>query len=73
VARRQRRRPAFRLPRGAPPDNSREHAAIDAGARRRLAGHDAWSLEGLVNDLRLLRDDADRAANHQPSPEALRV
>jgi hypothetical protein len=35
-------------------------------------GHDARSLESLVSDLRLLRDEADRSANEQPSPDALR-
>jgi hypothetical protein len=74
VARRQqRRRPVFRPRRGAPPDNSREQAAIDAGARRLAGAHDAGSLESLVNDLRLLRDEADRSATDQPSPEALQV
>jgi hypothetical protein len=74
VARRQqRRRPAFRPPRGATPDNTREQAAIDAGARRLAAVHDARSLESLVHDLRQLREEADRNANDQPSPDALRA
>jgi hypothetical protein len=38
-----------------------------------LAGHDARSLESLVGDLRQLRDEADRVANEQPSPDALRT
>jgi hypothetical protein len=74
VARRQqRRRPAYRPPRGAAPDNTREQAAVDAGARRLVAIHDARSLESLVQDLRQLRDEADRNASDQPSPDALRA
>jgi hypothetical protein len=73
VARRQqRRRPAYRPPRGAAVDNTREQAAVDAGARRLVAAHDARSLESLVQDLRQLRDEADRIASDQPSPDALR-
>jgi hypothetical protein len=45
---------------------------IDAGARRLLAHHDARSLGALVDDLRQLRDEADREAFDSPSPEALR-
>ena len=71
--RQQRRRPAFRPPRGAAPDNTREQAAIDASARRLLGVHDARSLESLVHDLRQLRDEADRNASDQPSPDALRA
>ena len=71
--RQQRRRPAFRQPRGAAPDNTREQAAVDAGARRLVGVHDARSLESLVHDLRQLRDEADRNASEQPSPDALRA
>jgi len=71
VARRQQRRP-FRQPQDRGPDRAREQAALEAGARRLLAGHDARALQSLVNDLRLLRDEADRNANEQPSPDALR-
>ena len=70
--RQQRRRPAYRPPRGAAADNTREQAAVDAGARRLVAAHDARSLESLVQDLRQLRDEADRIASDQPSPDALR-
>ncbi len=70
--RQQRRRPAYRPPRGAAPDNTREQAALDAGARRLVAVHDARALESLVQDLRQLRDEADRLASEQPSPDALR-
>jgi hypothetical protein len=74
VARRQqRRRPAFRAPRGVSPDNTREQAAVDAVARRLAVAHDARSLEALVHDLRQLRDQADREASDQPSPDALRA
>jgi hypothetical protein len=71
VARRQQRRP-FRQPRERAPDRAREQAALEAGARRLLAGYDERSLQSLVNDLRLLRDEADRNAYEQPSPDALR-
>ena len=71
--RQQRRRPAYRPPRGAAPDNTREQAALDAGARRLVAVHDARALESLVQDLRQLRDEADRVASDQPSPDALRA
>ena len=37
-----------------------------------LIGYDERSLQSLVNDLRLLRDEADRNAYEQPSPDALR-
>jgi hypothetical protein len=73
VARRRQRRPAFRPPRGVQPDSAREQAGIDAGARRLLGAHDARSLAALVHDLRRLREEADRSASDQPSPEALRV
>jgi hypothetical protein len=45
---------------------------IDAGANRLLAHHDVRSLVALVDDLRQLRDEADREAFESPSPEALR-
>ena len=37
-----------------------------------LIGYDERSMQSLVNDLRLLRDEADRNAYEQPSPDALR-
>jgi hypothetical protein len=74
VPRRQQRRPAFR-PRksdrsGAPVDT----AVLDAGARRVLDahGHDVTRLQALVRDLQQLRDEADRLAFEEPSPDALR-
>ncbi len=72
MARRQQRRPAFRPPRGSrKPDEAAQQAALDAGARRLLAQHDERSLQGLVSDLVMLRDEADRVAFDQPSPDAL--
>jgi hypothetical protein len=73
MARRQQRRRAFRPPRGATPDTTREQAALDAGARSLVAVHDARSLESLVQNLRQLHAEADRNANDQPSPDALRA
>jgi hypothetical protein len=48
--------------------------ALDVSARRVLAanGSDPRRLEALVHDLQLLRDEADRSAYEQPSPDALR-
>ena len=48
--------------------------ALDASARRVLAVHggDAARIEALVGDLQRLRDEADRVAFQEPSPEALR-
>jgi hypothetical protein len=71
VARRQQRRP-FRQPQDRAADRAGEQAALEAGARRLLVNHDARSLESLVVDLRQVRDEADRTANEQPSPDALR-
>lgn len=73
MARRPQRRRPIRLPRGAKPDTTREDAAIEAGARRLLGTHDPRSLESLVLDMRRLRDEADRLASDQPSPDALRA
>jgi hypothetical protein len=73
VARRQQRRRPIRLPRGAKPDTTRQDAALEAGARRLAGAHDSRSLESLVLDLRRLRDEADRTANDQPSPDALQA
>jgi hypothetical protein len=72
VARRKQRRP-FRQPQDRESDRAGEQAALEAGARRLLAHHDARSLQSLVVDLRQLRDDADRSANEQPSPDALQA
>jgi hypothetical protein len=72
MPRRQQRRP-FRQPRDRGPDQAREQALVDAGARRLLAAHDARSLETLVQELTRMRDQADREATDQPSPDALRT
>jgi hypothetical protein len=49
-------------------------AALDASARRVLVanGSDPRRLEALIRDLRQLRDEADRMAFEDPSPDALR-
>ena len=72
MPRRQQRRPVFR--KGAPRASREDTGALDANARRVLAAHggDARRLEALVRDLQQLRDEADRAALVEPSPEALR-
>jgi hypothetical protein len=48
---------------------------LDAGARRVLVAHgnDPQRLAALVHDFRQLRDEADRVAYGEPSPEALRA
>ena len=71
--RQQRRRPSFRPPRGAAPETTREDAAVESAARRLSGVHSVASLESLVRDLRQLRDEADRTASDQPSPDALRT
>ena len=73
MARRQQRRRSLRAPRGAAPDTTREDASVEAAARRLLGAHDVRSLESLVHDLRQLRDEADRSASDQPSPDGLRA
>jgi hypothetical protein len=73
MPRRQQRRPAFR-PKKTSRDTTVDTAALDAGARRVLMahGHDADRLAALVRDLQQLRDEADRRAYDEPSPDALR-
>jgi hypothetical protein len=48
---------------------------LDAGARRVLDanGNDVNRLQALVRDLQQLRDEADRLAFEEPSPDALRA
>ena len=72
MPRRQQRRPVFR--KGAPRAPREDTGALDASARRVLAanGGDPRRLEALVRDLQQLRDEADRVAFDEPSPEALR-
>ena len=74
MPRRQQRRPAFRPPKGARHGQQEDTGAIDASARRVLAanGGDPSRLEALVRDLQQLRDEADRVALNDPSPDALR-
>jgi hypothetical protein len=54
---------------------SEDTGAVDAGARRVLfaQGNDPQRLAALVVDLRQLRDEADRVAYGEPSPDALRA
>jgi hypothetical protein len=72
VPRRQQRRPVSR--KGAPRSPREDTGALDANARRVLAAHggDPRRLEALVRDLQQLRDEADRVAFDEPSPDALR-
>jgi hypothetical protein len=48
--------------------------ALDASAQRVLSanGGDPHRLEALVRNLQQLRDEADRVAFEEPSPDALR-
>ncbi len=72
MPRRQQRRPTFR--KGAPKAPREDSGALDASARRVLLanGSDRGRLEALVRDLQQLRDEADRMAFQEPSPDALR-
>jgi hypothetical protein len=72
VPRRQQRRPVTR--RGAPKARGEDTGALDASARRVLAAHgdDPARIEALVRNLQQLRDEADRMAFQEPSPDALR-
>ena len=72
MPRRQQRRPVNR--KGAPKAPREDVGLLDANARRVLAanGGDARRLEALVRDLQQLRDEADRMAFEEPSPDALR-
>jgi hypothetical protein len=74
VPRRQQRRPIFRRSKGDRNADREDTGALDASARRVLAAHgsDPRRLEALTRDLQRLRDEADRVAYEQPSPEALR-
>jgi hypothetical protein len=59
---------------GAPRSPREDTGALDASARRVLAAHggDPRRLEALIHDLQQLRDEADRVAFQEPSPDALR-
>jgi hypothetical protein len=74
VPRRQQRRPAFRPKKGDRNAGPEDSGALDASARRVLSanGSDPERLESLVRDLEQLRDEADRVAFEDPSPDALR-
>ena len=72
MPRRQQRRPINR--KGAPRAPREDTGVLDANARRVLVanGGDAQRLEALIRDLQQLRDEADRLAFDEPSPDALR-
>ena len=72
MPRRQQRRPVFR--KGGPKAPREDTGALDASARRVLVAHggDPARIEALVRDLQQLRDEADRVAFQEPSPDALR-
>ena len=74
MPRRQQRRPVPRRTKGDRGARSEDTGALDASARRVLntVGSDPRRLEALVHDLQQLRDEADRVAYEQPSPDALR-
>src|SRR5689334_4809945 len=74
MARRQQRRPAFRPRKGDRSQRTEDTSALEAGARRVLVAHGGHPrrLTALVHDLRLIRDEADRVAYGDPSPEAPR-
>lgn len=72
MPRRQQRRPVSR--KGAPREPRVDTGLLEANASRVLTanGGDPQRLEALVRNLQQLRDDADRAAFDDPSPDALR-
>jgi hypothetical protein len=74
VPRRQQRRPAFRPRKGEKKSGPEDSGALDASAKRVLFANDSdpQRLESLVRDLQQLRDDADKVAFDDPSPDALR-
>ena len=74
MPRRQQRRPVYRPPKSRRVADPQDTGALDAGARRVLNvhGRDPSRLEALVRDLRQLKDDADKLAFEEPSPDALR-
>lgn len=74
MPRRQQRRPIRRRTKGDRNAGPEDTSALDASARRVLAanGGDPRRLEALVRNLQQLRDESDRVALEEPSPEALR-
>jgi hypothetical protein len=75
VPRRQQRRPTFQSKKTNRSMRGEDTGALDAGARRVLfaQGSDPQRLAALIVDLRQLRDEADRVAYGEPSPDALRA
>lgn len=72
MARRKQRRPVFRPNRsGQRPERTIDQRVLEARARELLEQHDERALESLVGDVRLVRDEADRIALEEPSPEHL--
>jgi hypothetical protein len=74
VPRRQQRRPTYRPPKSRRVADPEDTGALDAGARRFLNvhGRDVARLEAIVRDLRQIKDEADKLAFEEPSPDALR-
>src|SRR6476469_2091187 len=74
MPRRQRPRPVVRRVKGNRNAEREDSGVLDANARRVMAAHgsDVGRLEALVRDLQQLRDEADRMAFEEPSPDALR-
>jgi hypothetical protein len=74
MPRRQRQRPVFRRTKGVRNPDREDTSALDASARRVLAAHgsDPHRLEALVHNLQQVRDEADKLAYDDPSPDALR-
>jgi len=74
MPRRQRPRPVVRRVKGNRNAEREDSGVLDANARRVTAAHgsDVGRLEALVRDLQQLRDEADRMAFEEPSPDALR-
>jgi hypothetical protein len=74
MPRRQQRRPAYRPRKSDRANGPVDTAVLDAGARRVLDanGNDVDRLRALARDLQVLRDEADRLAFEEPSPDALR-
>jgi hypothetical protein len=71
---RRQRRPVLRRTKSDRNAHREDTGALDASARRVLAAHDSdpQRLAALVRDLQQLRDEADRVAFNDPSPDALR-
>ena len=72
LPRRQQRRPVYR--KGAPREPREDTGLLEANASRVLTanGGDPQRLEALVRNLQQLKEEADRLAFDDPSPDALR-